>query len=128
MIILLNTSTSVCKLSLLDGEKDHEYNWQADLNLANGLLKFLSDKLNENNLTWSSISGIGVYRGPGSFTGLRIGLTVLNTIADSENIEIVGGTGDNWKNEVLEKIQLGINEKIILPFYSSEANITISNK
>ena len=49
MIILLNTSTSVCKLSLLDGEKDHEYNWQADLNLANGLLKFLSDKLSPTN-------------------------------------------------------------------------------
>lgn len=128
MIILLDTSTAICKLSLLDDKESHEYDWQADRNLASGLLKFLSEKLSENNLTWSDISGIGVYRGPGSFTGLRIGLTVLNTIADSEAIQIVGGTGDNWKNEVLDKIKQGIDDKIVLPFYSNEANITISKK
>jgi len=128
MIILIDTSTSVCQLIFLDGELRQKYDWQADRTLAKCLLGFLKEKLDENNKTWSDISSIGVFEGPGSFTGLRIGITVMNTIADSQNIPIVGGRGENWQSEVLAKINSGKNEKIILPFYGSEAHITTPRK
>lgn len=128
MILLLNTSTAVCKLTLIDNDQHQDYTWQADRELANKLLSFLDAKLHVNNKTWSDISALGVFEGPGSFTGLRIGITVMNTIADAQNIPIAGGRGDNWQDEVLSKLKSAKNEKIILPFYDREAHITKPRK
>jgi tRNA threonylcarbamoyladenosine biosynthesis protein TsaB len=124
MILLLNTSKPVCNLTFIDGKDRIEYDWQADRELAKGLLKFINDKLLENNLSWSDIESIGVFEGPGSFTGLRIGLTVLNTIADAQHIPIVGSGGEDWQGDAVEKLRSGENAKIVMPFYGSEANIT----
>ena len=128
MIILLDTSSPVCKLSIIDGDKRYDTEWQSDRELAKGLLEYLSDNLKSHNKTWSDITAIGVFKGPGSFTGLRIGLTVMNTIADSLGIPIVGGCGDKWQDEVINRIDIGENDKIVLPYYGSEANITVPKK
>jgi tRNA threonylcarbamoyladenosine biosynthesis protein TsaB len=128
VILLLDTSTPVCRLTFIDGDWRYDDQWQADRELAKGLLSYLKSQLDKNNKTWSDISAIGVFKGPGSFTGLRIGLSVLNTIADSEGIPIVGGMGDAWEKEVLDKLSRAENEKIVLPFYGGEANITKPRK
>ena len=88
MIILLDTSTPLCKLTLIDTDLRVDTEWQADRELAKGLLKYLQDQLAVQGKTWTDLTGIGVFRGPGSFTGLRIGLTVLNTVADSQAVPI----------------------------------------
>jgi tRNA threonylcarbamoyladenosine biosynthesis protein TsaB len=128
MILLLDTSTPVCKLTLVDGDKQYKNEWQADRQLAKGLLAYLHDQLESQGKTFSDLTGIGVFAGPGSFTGLRIGLAVLNTLADSEKIPIVGGVGENWQTEALDKLQNGQNERVVLPFYGSDANITTQRK
>lgn len=128
MILLLDTSTPVCKLTLVDDAWRYDDEWQADRELAKGLLGYLKSQLEKNGKTWKDISSIGVFQGPGSFTGLRIGLSVLNTIADSEAIPIVSGMGETWQDEALAKLSRGENEKIVLPFYGGEANITKPRK
>lgn len=128
MIILLDSSTAVCKITLVDGDWRQDYSWESDKTLAKWLLGYLDKILKEHGKIWTDISAIGVFEGPGSFTGLRIGLTVMNTIADSQNIPIVGARGENWQDEVLAKLQAGTNEKIVLPFYSRGANITKPRK
>jgi tRNA threonylcarbamoyladenosine biosynthesis protein TsaB len=128
VILLLDTSTAICNLTFVEGENLHNFEWKADKALARGFLKFLDTKLKENNKSWGDISAIGVFEGPGSFTGIRIGLTVMNTIADTQNIPIVGGRGESWKDIVLEKLNSGKNEKIVLPYYGGEANITSPRK
>jgi tRNA threonylcarbamoyladenosine biosynthesis protein TsaB len=128
MILLLDTSTPTCKLTFIDGDWKYSDEWQADRTLAKGLLAYLRDQLAKNGKTFSDITAIGAFRGPGSFTGLRIGLTVLNALADAQNIPIVGGMGDSWRAEVLTKLQRNKNEKIVLPFYGSEAHITKPRK
>lgn len=128
MILLLDTSTPLCKLALVDGDWRYDDEWQADRQLAKSLLKYLQQQLEKNNKTFEDISGIGVFKGPGSFTGLRIGLTVLNTLADAEGIPIIGVTGDDWQNLALAKLNAGENEKIVLPLYGGEAHITKPRK
>ncbi len=128
MILLIDTSTSICHLNLIDKDWQQQYDWQADRTLAKNLLGYLNERLKEHGKTWSDVAAIGVFQGPGSFTGLRIGLTVMNTIADAQSIPIIGGRGDNWQAEVLAKLNAGKNEKIVLPFYGSEAHITAPRK
>lgn len=128
MILFLDTSTPICKLSLADGEWHYHNEWEAGRELAKSLLGYIEEQLQKNGKTWQDISAIGAFQGPGSFTGLRIGLTVLNAIADSEGIPIVGETGEDWQQKVLARLNTGENDKIALPFYGGEANITKPRK
>lgn len=128
MIILLDTSTPICKITLIDGEIRHQDEWKSDRMLARGLLRRLVKLLSMQNKILSDITAIGVFEGPGSFTGIRIGLTVMNTIADAQNIPIVGARGDEWQSEILTKLNSSKDEKVVMPFYGSDANITIKQK
>jgi tRNA threonylcarbamoyladenosine biosynthesis protein TsaB len=128
MILLLDTSTPLCKLTLIDGDWRYDDEWQADRTLAKYLLKYLSEQLQKNGKTFNDISGIGVFEGPGSFTGLRIGLTVLNTIANSQRIPIVGAQGESWQQTALARLRNNENDEMVLPFYGSEAHITKPRK
>lgn len=128
MIILLDTSTPLCRLTLADGDWRRDYDWQADRSLAKDLLRYLSDRLAENGKSLDDLTGLGIFKGPGSFTGLRIGITVFNTLADSLRVPIVGGTGEAWQSEALAALAAGQNDQIVLPEYGGEANITQPRK
>jgi tRNA threonylcarbamoyladenosine biosynthesis protein TsaB len=128
MKLLLDTSTPTCKLTFIDGDWRYDNEWLADRGLAKGLLRYLHEQLQSQNRTWSDIDGIGVYRGPGSFTGLRIGITVVNTIADAQGICIVGGAGEDWQATATTALESGQNDQIVLPLYGSDAHITTPRK
>ncbi len=128
MILLLDTSTPICYVTLVDGARRFTEHWQADRSLAQGLLRYLDTTLTQYGYAWHDITGLGAYQGPGSFTGLRIGLTVFNTIADSEQIPIVGGQGEHWQTGVLDRLARGENDKLVMPFYGSDAHITQPRK
>lgn len=128
MKILLDTSTPICRLTLVDNGQIFDYEWQADRTLARYLLKFLQEKLKEHNADIHNITAIGVMKGPGSFTGLRIGLTVVNTLADGLQVPIVGTTGDNWRELALGRLARGETDTIVLPEYGGEAHITRPRK
>lgn len=128
MILLWNSADTKVTCDVIDGDVVSQYEWQADRTLARDMLSYLRDRLAEHNATFHDISGIGVFRGPGSFTGLRIGMTVLNTIASSLGAPIVSANGEGWKEECLAKLKHGENETIILPEYGSGARITAPRK
>ena len=110
MKLYLDTSTPKTILKL----DDKSYEWESGRDLARDLLKFIHDKLVENNADWQDISEITSFAGPGSFTGLRIGATVVNTLAQDLNIPLYNHRG--------EKVD------IILPEYGRPANITPPKK
>jgi len=128
MIVLLDTSTPVCKLSLIDGETRIDDEWESGRTLAKGLLGYLQDNFQKIGKSWDDISGIVAFQGPGSFTGLRIGLTVLNTIADSQKIPIVGTTTERWQALGIERLTAGENDELVMPEYGAEAHITTPRK
>ena len=128
MIFLLDTSTSVCKLSFIEADWRYDDEWESGRTLAKGLLGYLEDNLVKNKKSWTDISGVVAYKGPGSFTGLRIGLTVVNTLADSESIPIVGATGDDWQSVGCARLEAGENDLLVMPEYGAEPHITTPRK
>ncbi len=110
MKLYLDTSTPETVLRLND--KEYKYLFANDL--AEKLLKFIKDKLNENNKTWQDITEITFMSGPGSFTGLRIGACLVNTLAHELNIPL--------------KDHHGKKHQIIIPDYGREANISKPKK
>lgn len=53
------------------------------------VLKLIEDILNENKLSTKDVDEIIVVNGPGSFTGIRIGVTIAKVFAYIEKIRIV---------------------------------------
>lgn len=123
MIILLDTSTPVCRLTIIRDGHWHNREWRADRTLARYILQFLRDNLEEFG-GLEAIESIGIMRGPGSFTGLRIGLTVMNTLAYELQVPIVGASGELWRDDAVRRLQRGEDDRIVLPEYGGEAHIT----
>lgn len=90
MKLYLDTSTPETILRL----DDYEYKYPFANNLAEGLLKFIKDKLAANHATWQDLEMITFMSGPGSFTGLRIGATVVNTLAHELGIPLYDHHGN----------------------------------
>jgi len=110
MKLYLDTSTPTTILKL----DEKTYEWNSGRELAEKLLSFIHEKLQENGKSWQDITEITFMSGPGSFTGLRIGATVINTLASELNIPLYNHKG--------EKV------KIILPDYGRGANISKPKK
>lgn len=126
MILLLDSSASLLRLIVIDDDDVmHESFWQADRQLARGLLSYLSKQLETVGAELKGVTGIGVMKGPGSFTGLRIGITVCNTLADSLEIPIVGqSSSTDWAETALQRLRRGENEVMVMPEYGRPAHIT----
>ena len=110
MKLYLDTSAPTCVLKL----DDKTYEWGAKKELAEKLLKFIEDKLKENGKTWQDLEEITFFSGPGSFTGLRIGAAVVNTLSQELQIPLYDHKGNQ--------------QKIILPDYGRPANIGTPKK
>lgn len=127
--LALRTDSPQAELYLYDGETRiaHEL-WQADRRLALELLGHLETFLQAADKTFVDIAGLLVFRGPGSFTGLRIGITVMNTMSYAQTIPIVGGLGDDWLAAGIARLIAGENDQVVLPEYGAEARITKPKK
>lgn len=97
--------------------------WVADRQLAETLHTHIHSLLGEHGANWDSIEGAVVYRGPGSFTGLRIGIAVANAIATDE-IPIVGAQGEDWTTVGISKLLEGKNDRVVTPEYGAPVHIT----
>lgn len=129
MILLLDTTTPTCRLTIIDDDQvAHDYTWQAERDLARGLLEFVVTTLAAHQATFDQVTGLGIRRGPGSFTGLRIGAATWNTVADARAIPLVGTTGEAWQAEARARLAAGDNDQIVLPEYGRSARITSPRK
>ena len=72
----------------------------------------------------SDIDGIVVFKGPGSFTGLRIGLSVANALAYALEIPIVAKKGKNWLKAGIKDLLAGKNDRVTTPYYDRPAATT----
>lgn len=125
IILTLRTDKPDSEIGLFDSDKQLGYEtWEAHRRLAETLHIKIEATLKAHNKDWKDIGGIVAYKGPGSFTGLRIGISTANTLAYSYDALIIGTTGANWLADGLAALKAGQNEAPIVPEYGSEAHIT----
>ncbi len=84
MIFVINTSGNALEFVLDDKYKYIEVEKQS-LSLAQEAEKFLR----ENNANWSDLTAIGVVVGPGSFTGIRLGIAYAKGLGMGLNIPVI---------------------------------------
>jgi tRNA threonylcarbamoyladenosine biosynthesis protein TsaB len=91
MHIAIDTSTDMASLALVQDEQILvETTWRCQQSHNMQLLPRLSQLLEQSGLDIKSAEGIIVARGPGSYTGLRVGISSAKGLAFSLGIPIVG--------------------------------------
>lgn len=130
MILALRTDRPEATVSLLgaDGLMVSDYSWLAHRSLARDVLKVIEQQLQAAGSDWQALSGLVYFSGPGSFTGLRIGAAVMNTLAHVGSIPIVAVGGESWRQNGLERLRRGEDDRLAMPQYGAEAHITQPKK
>ena len=90
-ILSITTSSIVCGVAILENEKViKELNLNNGLTHSESLMPIIKNILEETNLALSDIELLAIDRGPGSFTGIRIGVATIKAFSDSLNIKCIG--------------------------------------
>jgi tRNA threonylcarbamoyladenosine biosynthesis protein TsaB len=91
MVICIETATNLCSVALISRERVISLKESIDLKShASMLTVFIDEALKENGLNAHDLKAVAVGKGPGSYTGLRIGVSVAKGIAYAASIPLVG--------------------------------------
>ena len=91
MQVAIDTSTDTASLALVqDGAVLAELTWRCGQNHSTQLLPHLSHLLKQSKLSLQSADCIIVAKGPGSYNGLRVGISTAKGLAFSLGIPIIG--------------------------------------
>jgi tRNA threonylcarbamoyladenosine biosynthesis protein TsaB len=90
LLLALDTATAWCGVAFYDGALQLELNWRAERHHSEQLLPSIERSLELIGIDRSSIGALGVSRGPGSYTGVRVGISVARTLAYALDIPILG--------------------------------------
>ncbi len=146
MLLLIDTSkvNSIVALGNKQGEIIDIRKNITKLKLSQMLLSEISLLLRRNRVSFEDLKGIIVVQGPGGFTGLRVGISVANSLGYGLETPVVGVKKCKVQNvkckikspklkisykSILEKglkelgyVKLG---KIVRPFYGEEPHVTV---
>lgn len=110
-ILAIDTSSEICSTAILEDNKLIDEN-----NLDNGrthsenLMPLVDELLKRNNLKIKDIEMLACCVGPGSFTGIRIGVSSIKPIAEVLNIKIASVTS---LETLARNVEAAENEKIV---------------
>lgn len=90
LILGISTSSNIASVALSkDAECIKELNINNNKTHSETLLPLINELLSETNIKLQDINLIACDNGPGSFTGIRIGISTVKAIAESLNIPVI---------------------------------------
>ncbi|MDD2488164.1 MAG: tRNA (adenosine(37)-N6)-threonylcarbamoyltransferase complex dimerization subunit type 1 TsaB [Bacteroidales bacterium] len=105
LILLIETATQICSVALAKGNTILS---KRLINISNAhssqLSLLIEEVMKEASVSYSELSAIGVSKGPGSYTGLRIGVSTAKGFAYALNIPLIS-------IETLKILQKGVQQK-----------------
>lgn len=130
IILTIRTDKPEAEIGLYNNTDQIAYEtWEAHRRLAETLHRKIQELLSAHNIRLQDIEAVGAYSGPGSFTGLRIGLSVANALAASYGIPVAGATGESWIQEVTKHVLDGsATQHALVPEYGAPVHITPQRK
>lgn len=129
LVLTIRTDKPESEIGLFDDDKQLAYMaWEAHRRLAETIHTKMVDLLKSQNLSFLDLQAIIAYQGPGSFTGLRIGLSVANALAYSLKIPVTGVDGEQWINAGTYGLLSGKSKKIVLPTYGAPVHVTTQKR
>jgi tRNA threonylcarbamoyladenosine biosynthesis protein TsaB len=105
-ILHIETATEICSVSLSDGEKIVEVcETEFDRSHAGVLTVFINNVLEKSSISVKMLDAVAVSMGPGSYTGLRIGVSVAKGICYGANLPLIAVP-------TLESMYLGLKKQL----------------
>ncbi len=130
--LVIDTSDKVARFGLFcDNELADRLRWEAHRELSKTFYTKLDELLGHNGLNYQDLNSIIVVCGPGSFTGLRISIVIVNAFSYALNIETAGVVQEEKMTlkEIFNAGQKKLKKNQILePFYGRKPNITQRKK
>jgi tRNA threonylcarbamoyladenosine biosynthesis protein TsaB len=89
-ILNIETATQLCSVALaINGQIISQLEVREERSHASRLTVFIVDILHKNNLKVSELDAVAVGKGPGSYTGLRIGVSTAKGLCFGANIPLI---------------------------------------
>lgn len=90
LILHLETSTTVCSVAVsIDGKLSALKELNAGYSHAENLTDFCSEVLAQSKITFNDLAAVAVSKGPGSYTGLRIGVSAAKGFCYALDIPLI---------------------------------------
>lgn len=128
-ILIIDTSDKETGVGLAGDGMYKTKIWISDKNQSEELLPNVDKLLKENKIKPKQLKWISANLGPGSFTGLRVGISVANAFGYGLDIPVIGK--DYLEGTIRERIKQLMNLKTaskkfkqVLPTYGRPPDIT----
>lgn len=129
LILTLRTDKPESEIGWYQAKNQIAYHtWTAHRQLAETIHQELLNLLKSQDKDWLDLEGLVIFKGPGSYTGLRIGMSVANALATSLDIPIVATNDENWQESGIKKLMHSGNEKQVIPDYGAPAYVSSQKK
>lgn len=128
-VLIIRTDAPEAQLYLYQGDLAiASRTWHAHRKLSDTIHEQIFSLLKQADKTLQDIDGIIVYQGPGSFTGLRIGVAAANALAFGLRVPIIGVSGDAWKADGIQQLEDATKTQYVQPIYGADAHTTTPKK
>jgi tRNA threonylcarbamoyladenosine biosynthesis protein TsaB len=116
MILHIETATDICSVSLSKNGKQIDIQEKSEeRSHASTLTVFINEIFERNRLSANELSAVAVSMGPGSYTGLRIGVSVAKGICYGTDIPLIA-------IPTLEAMYIGLRDKLHLENHEIPGN------
>lgn len=132
--LFIDSATATLVVAIvIDDKVSYIYNKEAGKDMSNVIMPVIDEAFEQSGLSPQDIDKIFVSTGPGSFTGIRVGLTVAKTMAWALNIpiipisslEVIASTPNTKNNIALIDARRGY---VFAGIYDNDLNIVEEDK
>ncbi|MFT4862101.1 MAG: tRNA threonylcarbamoyladenosine biosynthesis protein TsaB [Pseudohongiellaceae bacterium] len=89
-LLVIDTSSSICSVGLFNLGLWHQLETGTPRQAAQEVLGLIDSLLSEADLALQELDAIVIASGPGSFTGLRIGIGIAQGLAAASSLPVIG--------------------------------------